>query len=85
MAMHPTFIHAAADLRREGYLAEAATQWRERPEEERLGIRRRGDRVRQLLASVCDTLTWLVREFEPAPAALPVHPPTRKLSGSALR
>lgn len=85
MAVHPTFIHAAADLRRQGYLAEAATQWRERPEQQRLRIRRRGVWARQLLADAADFITWLTHEFEPIPAARAEHPPTRRLSGSALR
>lgn len=85
VAMHPTFTHAAADLRRRDYLAEAAAQWHERPEQERLRVRRRGGRVWQLLANLADTVNWLVREFETTPATRPTPPPARRLSGSTLR
>ena len=36
MHMHPTVTHAAADHRRQDYLAEAATTWRQRDPAEQL-------------------------------------------------
>jgi hypothetical protein len=64
MAMHPTFAHAAADLRRHAYLVESDAAWQSRPEHERSRVRPRRHALQRLLDSVALFMSRVVDDFE---------------------
>jgi hypothetical protein len=64
MAMHRTFAHAAADLRRQSLLAEAENEWRSRPEHERLHVRPRRFALHQWLERAEAIVSRIVDDFE---------------------
>lgn len=70
MHMHPTVTHAAADHRRQDYLAEAAVRWKSRPAAEQLTIRRKTQLVWRAISTLDCFLSWLMREFAPTPQAM---------------
>lgn len=74
MHMHPTVTHAAADHRRQDYLAEAATTWRQRDPAEQLTLRRSSRLLWSLISAADGFFTWLTREFSPAPQSLDLEP-----------
>lgn len=74
MHMHPTVTHAAADHRRQDYLAEAATTWRQRDPAEQLTLRRRTRLLWSLFSAADGFFTWLTHEFSPVPQSLDLEP-----------
>jgi hypothetical protein len=68
MAVHPTFVHAAADLCREALLAEAADVWRTAPASARMTGRRRGQPVRRMADHITGTMGRIIDDFEPIPS-----------------
>ncbi len=69
MAVHPTYTHAAADLRRQSYLAEAGDAWRSRPEHERLRVRPRRFALQRWLERIVDLMSRIVDDFEVKPGS----------------
>lgn len=74
MHMHPTVTHAAADHRRQDYLAEAAVSWKSRPAAQQLAVRRRTHLIWRVTTVLDRFLIWRTREFTPIPQAIEREP-----------
>jgi hypothetical protein len=64
MAVHPTFTHAAADLRRQSLLAEADAARRSQPEHERLRVRSCRHVLMPWLEHAVGIVSRIVDDFE---------------------
>ena len=76
MAMHPTFTHAAADLRRQSHLAEAADASRGKLDRQRESRRHLGSWFLRVGDRVVHVIDRVISDFEPHPR--PLRPATRR-------
>lgn len=69
MAMHPTFTHAAADMRRKAFLAEAAEAQRIALPGSRNSAQRASASVLRFADRMSDMISRIVDDFEPGPSS----------------
>ena len=67
MAVHPTFVHAAADLRRQALLREAAMDLSTAPTNMRGKRTGPGTVCRRMVAQIAAVVSRVVDDFEPSP------------------
>ena len=69
MAHHPTFVHAAADLRRQALLREVAKDWSTAPAHVRGKRTGLGTARRRMVAQFAAVVSRVIDDFEPTPGA----------------
>jgi hypothetical protein len=69
MANHPTFVHAAADLRRQALLREVAKDWSTTPAHVRRKRTGLGTACRRMVAQFAAVVSRVIDDFEPTPGA----------------